>query len=75
MRDVLNKGQGIGVVLPFGLAFGGEPGDSIASGVMVFEHSFKFLGGVEEGSDGDDSARDGILLEGSCQVRVDPLVI
>ena len=29
MRDILNEGQGVGVVLPFDHAFGGEPGDGV----------------------------------------------
>ena len=37
--DILNEGRGIGVVFPLGHAFGGEPGDSIAGGVVVFERS------------------------------------
>ena len=49
-----------------GSAFGGEPSNGIASGVMVFEHSFEFLNKVGEGSDGDDSARDSALSEGGC---------
>ena len=58
-------GQGVGVVLPFGHAFGEESGNGIAGGVMVFEHSFELLDEVREGSNGDDAARDGILLKGS----------
>ena len=66
VTDILNKGRGIGVVLPFGHAFGEEPGDGIASDVMVFECSFELLNEVREGSDGDDSSRDSILSKGGC---------
>ena len=66
MRDILNKGQEIGVVFSFGHAFGGEPGNGIAGNVMVFEHGFKLLDEVGEGSNGDGSARDGILSDSSC---------
>ena len=66
MRDILDKGQEIGVVLPLSHVFGGEPGDGITGDVMVFEHGFEFLDKVREGSDSDDSSRDSVLLEGGC---------
>ena len=52
VRNILNEGQGVGVVLSFGHAFGGEPGDGIAGGVMVFECGLKFGDEVREGSHG-----------------------
>ena len=64
--NILDEGWEIGVVLPFGHAFGGEPSDGIASGVMVFERNFKLLDEVREGSNGDDSTRYSILSEGGC---------
>ena len=56
MRDILDKGWGVGVVLSLGHVFSGEPSDGIAGGVMVFKHSFKLFDEVGEGSDGDDSS-------------------
>ena len=66
VRNILNKSQGVGVVLHFGHVFSEEPSDGITSGIVVFEHSFKLLGEVGEGSNGDNSTRDGTLSEGSC---------
>ena len=66
VRNVLNMGWQIGVVLPFGHAFGEEPGDGIASGVMVFEHDLKFLDEVGKGSDRDSSFGEGALSESGC---------
>ena len=65
VSDILNKGWRIGVILPLGHAFGGEPSNSIAGDVMVFECGFKLLDEVREGFSGDDATRDGILSEGS----------
>ena len=66
MRDILDKGRGVGVVLPLGYAFSGEPGDGVTSGVMMSECSLKFLDEVGEGSNSDDSSRDSILSGGGC---------
>ena len=66
MRYILDKGWGIGVVLPLGHALSEEPGDGVASGVVVFECGFKLHNKVGEGSDGDDSTRYSILSEGGC---------
>ena len=52
MRDILNKGQRVGIVLSLGHAFSGEPGNSIARGVVVFKHSFELCNEVREGSHG-----------------------
>ena len=52
MGNILDKGWGIGVVLSFGHAFGGEPGDGIPSGVVVFECSFELCNEVGEGAHG-----------------------
>ena len=71
VRDVLNKRWRVGVVLPLGHVFSGEPGDGVVGGIMVFEHGFELLNEVGEGSNGDDSARDGVVA----QVRADPLVM
>ena len=46
VRNILDEGWGISVVLSFGHVFGGEPG----SGVMVFECGFKFGDEVREGN-------------------------
>ena len=64
--DVLNEGWGIGVVFPFGHAFGGEPGDSSAGGVVVLEHGFELCDKVGEGSHGYGGSRDGVLPECGC---------
>ena len=66
VRDILNKGRQIGVVFPFGHVFSREPCDGIASGAMVLEPSFEFFNEVKEGSNGNDSSRYSILLEGGC---------
>ena len=66
MRDILNKGWGIGVVLSLGHVLSGEPGDGIASGIVVFKCGFELLDEVGEGSNSNNSARDSILLEGGC---------
>ena len=66
MRDILDEGRRVGVVLPFGHVLSGEPGNGVAGGVMVFEHSFELRDEVGEGSNRDNSARDSILLEGGC---------
>ena len=50
MGNTLDKGWGVGVVLPLGHVFGGEPGDGASSGVVVFERSFKLRNEVGEGA-------------------------
>ena len=71
--DILNEGRGIGVVFPFGHAFGGEPGDSIAGGVMVFECSFELSDKVGEGPHGYGGSEDGVLSECGCPSEGRPL--
>ena len=66
MGDILNKGQGVGVVLPLGHTFSEEPGDGIAHGVVVFECHFKLYDKVRESSHGYRSSGDGILPKCSC---------
>ena len=63
VRNVLDEGWGVSVVLPFGHVFGGEPGNSVASGVMVFARSFKFGDEIQEGSHSYGGSGDGILPE------------
>ena len=64
--NILDKGWGVGVVLPLGHTFGGEPGDSIAGGVMVLECSFELCDKVREGSHGYGGSRDGVLPKCGC---------
>ena len=52
MRDILDKGWGVGVVLSLGHLFSGEPSDGSAGSVMVFKSSFKLCDEVREGSHG-----------------------
>ena len=52
MRNVLNEGWGVGVVLPFGHMFGGKPGNGVSGDVVVFEHSFELCNEVGEGTHG-----------------------
>ena len=66
MRDVLDKGRGVGVVLSLSYSLGGEPGDGIAHGVVVFEHCFKLCNEVKEGSHGYGGSRDGVLPKRGC---------
>ena len=71
MRNVLNEGRGVGVVLPFGHLFGGKPGDGGPSDVMVFECSFELCNKVGECAHGYGSFCDGVLSEGGgpCEGR------
>ena len=64
MRDILNEGRGVGVVLSFGHAFGGKPGDGGYSDVVVFECSFELHNKVGEGAHGYGSSCNGVLSEG-----------
>ena len=66
VRDILDKGWGIGVVLSFGHAFSGEPGDGVTSGVMVFECGLKLCDKCRESPHGYGGSRDGILSECGC---------
>ena len=52
MRDILDEGQRVGVVLSLGHALSGEPGDGVASGFVVFERGFKLCNEVGECSHG-----------------------
>ena len=52
MRDILNKGWRVGIVLSLGHALSGEPGNSIARGVMVFKCGFELRNEVREGAHG-----------------------
>ena len=69
MRNILDEGQGVGVVLPFDHAFGGEPGDGSSSDVMVFESSFELCNEVRECAHGYGGSSDGVLSEcgGPCE--------
>ena len=49
VRNILDEGQRVSVVLSLGHAFGGEPGDGVARGVVVFERGFEFEDEVREG--------------------------
>ena len=66
VKNILNEGQGISVVLSLGHTFGGEPGNGIACGVMVFECGLEFGDEVREGPHSYGGPRDGILSEGGC---------
>ena len=66
VRSVLDEGWGVSVVLSLGHVFGGEPGDGIACGVVVFECGLEFGDKVREGSHSYGGSRDGILSEGGC---------
>ena len=55
---------GISVVLSLGHAFGGEPGNGIAHGVVVFDRSLEFGDEVWESSHGYGGSRDGVLPKG-----------
>ena len=66
VRNILDEGRRVSVVLSLGHAFGGEPGDGTACGVMVFEHGFKFGDKVREGPHSYGGPRDGVLSEGGC---------
>ena len=63
---ILNEGWGVGVVLSFGHVLGGEPGDGIASGVMVFECGFKLCDKVKEGSHDYGGSGNGVLSKCGC---------
>ena len=63
MRNVLDEGQGVGVVLSFGHTFGGKPGDGISSDVVVLECGFKLHNAVGEGPHGYG---DSVLSERGC---------
>ena len=52
MRDILDKGWRVGIVLSLGQALSGEPGNSVARGVMVFKCSFELHNEVKEGAHG-----------------------
>ena len=52
MRDILDKGWRVGIVLSLGQALSGEPGNSVAHGVMVFKCSFELHNEVKEGAHG-----------------------
>ena len=64
MEYVFNEGRGVRFILSLGHAFGGQPGNGIPCGIVVFEHCLKFGYKVEEGPHGDGSARDGTLSNG-----------
>ena len=69
MRNVLNEGWGVSVVLPLGHAFGGKPGDGGSGDVVVFECGFKLSDKVGECTHGYGSSGDGVLSErgGPCE--------
>ena len=66
MQNILDEGQGVSVVLPFGHAFGREPGNGSSSDVVVFERSFKLGDEVRECSHGNGRSNDGVLPESGC---------
>ena len=66
MQNILDEGQGVGVVLPFGHAFGGEPGYGGSSDVVVFECGFKLGDEIRERSHGYGRSGDGVLSECGC---------
>ena len=66
MRNILNEGQGVSVVLPFGHTFGGKPGDGSFGNVMVFERSFELGDEIRERSHGYGCSSDGILSKRGC---------
>ena len=66
VRNILDEGQGVGVVFPFGHSLSGEPDNSVAGGVMVFENGFELRDKVGEGPHGYDIPRDGVLPKGGC---------
>ena len=66
MRDVFDEGWGVSVVLPFGHAFGGKPGDGGSSDIVVFERCFEFGDEIRECTHGDGRSGDSVLSEGSC---------
>ena len=66
MRDIFDEGQGVGVVLSLGHVFGGEPGNGIACGIVVFKCGFKLSDEVEEGSHGYGGSRHSILSKHGC---------
>ena len=66
MRNILDEGQGVSVVLPFGHAFGREPGNGGSSDVVVFERGFEFSDEIGECSHGNGCSGDGFLPERGC---------
>ena len=71
MRNVFNEGRGVSVVLSFGHAFGGKPGDGGSGDVVVFECSFELSDKVGERAHGYGGSHDSILSEcgGPCESR------
>ena len=63
MRNILDEGRGVSVVLPFGHVFGREPGDGGSSDVMVFECGFALGDEIRECSHGNGRSDDGVLPE------------
>ena len=66
MRNVLDEGRGVGVVLPFGHALGGEPSDGGSCDIVVFERGFELRDEVGESAHGYGGPGDGVLPEGGC---------
>ena len=71
MRNVLDEGWEVSVVLPFGHSLGGKPGDGSSGDFMVFECSFEFSDKVGERAHGYGGSCDGVLSErgGPCEGR------
>ena len=66
MQNVLNEGQEVGVVLPFGHTLGEEPSDGGSSNIVVFERGFELQDEIRECAHGDGSPGDGVLSECGC---------
>ena len=66
VRNILNEGRGVGVVLSLSHTFSGEPGDGITGGIVVFECSFEFQDKIGESSYGYGGSGDGVLPKGGC---------
>ena len=66
VRNIFDEGWGVSVVLPFGHAFGGEPGDGGSSDIVMFEGSFEFGDEIRERAHGDSRSGDGVLSECGC---------
>ena len=71
VQNILNEGWGVSIVLPFGHAFGGKPGDGGSGDIVVFERRFEFSNKVGKCAHGYGGSSDGVLPErsGPCESR------